>query len=124
MNQGADALILDDEGRVLLVRRADDGLWAMPGGWVEPGETPELAVVRETLEETGLVVSARRLLHTARRAGSVHHIYDCVVLGGELRPSHESTEVAFRSHGAVEEWHADHRLRIQAAIEVREAPVP
>jgi ADP-ribose pyrophosphatase YjhB (NUDIX family) len=46
MNEGADALILDDEGRVLLVRRADDGLWAMPGGWAELGETPELAVVR------------------------------------------------------------------------------
>jgi ADP-ribose pyrophosphatase YjhB (NUDIX family) len=124
MNEGADALILDDEGRILLVRRADDGLWAMPGGWVEPGETREQAVVRETREETGLVVSARRLLHTAHRAGTVHLTYECVVLGGELRSSRESTDVAFRSHVIVEEWHADHQGRIQAAIGVHETPIP
>lgn len=47
---GADALVQNGRGEVLLVRRADDGRWAMPGGWVDPGETPEQAVVRENLE--------------------------------------------------------------------------
>jgi ADP-ribose pyrophosphatase YjhB (NUDIX family) len=36
VREGSDALIVDDDGRVLLVRRADDGVWAMPGGWVDP----------------------------------------------------------------------------------------
>jgi ADP-ribose pyrophosphatase YjhB (NUDIX family) len=124
VNEGADALILDDQGRILLVRRADDGLWAMPGGWVEPDETPEQAVVRESLEETGLVVSARRLLHTAQRACSVHHTFECVVVGGQLRPSSESTEAAFRSHIAIEDWHTDHGGRIEAAIKARTTPLP
>jgi ADP-ribose pyrophosphatase YjhB (NUDIX family) len=47
MNVGADALVVDDDGRVLLVRRADDRLWAMPGGWVDAAETPEQGAVRE-----------------------------------------------------------------------------
>ena len=38
---GAEAVVTDDADRVLLVRRADDETWAMPGGWVEPGEAPE-----------------------------------------------------------------------------------
>jgi 8-oxo-dGTP diphosphatase len=52
-------------GRVLLVhRRADDGAppWVLPGGKLEPGESPEAAAVREVLEETGLTVEARQLL--------------------------------------------------------------
>ena len=39
---GADAAIFDREGRILLVRRSDDGLWCLPCGWVEPNESPEL----------------------------------------------------------------------------------
>jgi mutator protein MutT len=58
MRAGADALVQNERDEVLLVRRADDGRWAMPGGWVDPGETPEQAVVREVAEETGLQVSS------------------------------------------------------------------
>ncbi|HET9091993.1 MAG TPA: NUDIX domain-containing protein [Acidimicrobiales bacterium] len=49
-------LPFDEEGRVLLVRQSDDGLWATIGGSVEPDESPHEAAVRETAEETGLVV--------------------------------------------------------------------
>ena len=55
----AGAVVVDAEGRVLLVRRArppSAGTWTLPGGRVEAGETPEAAVVREVLEETGLAV--------------------------------------------------------------------
>jgi len=51
---GGDAAIIDDEGRILLIQRADNGLWAMPGGALEVGETPAEGVVREALEETGV----------------------------------------------------------------------
>lgn len=51
------AVVLDDLDRILLVRfqLADGGLWATPGGGVEPGETPEATIRRELHEEVGLV---------------------------------------------------------------------
>jgi 8-oxo-dGTP diphosphatase len=56
--EGAAAVIFDDAGRVLLVRENyGKRRWSLPGGAIEPGETPEQAVVRETMEET--LVTAR-----------------------------------------------------------------
>lgn len=55
------AVVRDERGRVLLVRKAEDGRWSLPAGAVEPGESPQEAVARETREETGLVVRPRRL---------------------------------------------------------------
>jgi 8-oxo-dGTP pyrophosphatase MutT (NUDIX family) len=114
--EGADALVRDARGRVLLVRRADDGRWAMPGGWVDPGETPEQSVVREVAEETGLRVSAPRLLHTKRRPASVHYTFGCELEGGDLGASDESLEVAFVSPDDIGEWHTDHHERLTAAL--------
>jgi 8-oxo-dGTP pyrophosphatase MutT (NUDIX family) len=114
--EGADALVRDARGRVLLVRRADDGSWAMPGGWVDPGETPERAVVREVAEETGLRVSAPRLLHTKQRPASVHYTFGCKLDGGDLRTSDESLEVAFVSPDEIDQWHTDHHDRLTAAL--------
>jgi 8-oxo-dGTP diphosphatase len=114
--EGADALVRDERGRVLLVRRADDGRWAMPGGWVDPGETPEQAVVREVAEETGLRVSAPRLLHTKQQPASVHYTFGCKLDGGELRTSDESLEVAFVLPDEIDQWHTDHHERLTAAL--------
>jgi ADP-ribose pyrophosphatase YjhB (NUDIX family) len=114
--EGADALVRDARGRVLLVRRADDGRWAMPGGWVDPGETPEQAVVREVAEETGLQVSAPRLLHTEQRPASVHYTFGCTLDGGDLRPSDESLEVAFVWPDEIDQWHTDHQRRLATAL--------
>jgi acetyl-CoA carboxylase carboxyl transferase subunit beta len=53
----AGAVVIDDAGRVLLIRRAKPprvGAWTLPGGHIEPGETPEQAALREVLEETGV----------------------------------------------------------------------
>ena len=56
LNPGVAALIHDESGRVLLQRRSYDGLWSLPAGAVDPGESPAQAVVREVWEETGLKV--------------------------------------------------------------------
>jgi isopenicillin N synthase-like dioxygenase/ADP-ribose pyrophosphatase YjhB (NUDIX family) len=65
------AIVRDAAGRLLLVRRANppaQGLWSIPGGRVEPGETAELAVVRELVEETGLLGAVQREVGTVERA--------------------------------------------------------
>ncbi|MGI8574814.1 MAG: NUDIX hydrolase N-terminal domain-containing protein [Egibacteraceae bacterium] len=52
----------DERGRVLLVREAVDGRWALPGGWAEPHSTPSAAIAREVREEAGRGVVVSRLL--------------------------------------------------------------
>jgi len=66
------AVIRDESGRMLLIVRGHEpgkGLWSVPGGRIEPGETDEQAVVREVAEETGLRVVCGRLLGTAELPG-------------------------------------------------------
>ena len=66
------AVVHDAEGRLLLIRRGhapSAGLWSVPGGRMEPGETQEQAVVRELAEETGLAVQPVRPLGTVRIDG-------------------------------------------------------
>ncbi|MCA9935995.1 MAG: NUDIX hydrolase N-terminal domain-containing protein [Ardenticatenaceae bacterium] len=88
-----DAAVIDGNGRILLIQRADNGKWAMPGGAIEVGETPAEGVVREVLEETGAEVEALALvgIHDSRLCGSVtrHHLYQltflCQPVGGNGR---------------------------------------
>ena len=92
------AVISDDAGRLLLVKRGHEpgmGLWSIPGGRVEAGESDAAAVVREVREETGLVVAAGRLIGGVRRpagAGSEFDIrdYAATVTGGELVPGDDA----------------------------------
>ncbi len=66
--QCVGAVITDESGRMLLILRGHEpgkGLWSVPGGRIEPGETDEQAVIREVREETGLKVTCGRLLGAA-----------------------------------------------------------
>lgn len=87
------ALVLDADGRVLLVRENADGGWTLPGGWCDMGGSPAEAVVREVAEEAGLQVAPVRLLalldkHQHAHPPQMPHAYKafflCQVLGGEL----------------------------------------
>jgi 8-oxo-dGTP diphosphatase len=62
MLPGVSAMIFDQHGRVLLQRRSDTGDWATVGGAIDPGEEPADALVREILEETGIVVEPLRII--------------------------------------------------------------
>lgn len=59
---GVAVIIFDENNRVLLQKRADVGLWGIPSGHVEPGETVANAAIREVWEETGLHVMLTRLI--------------------------------------------------------------
>jgi 8-oxo-dGTP pyrophosphatase MutT (NUDIX family) len=59
---GCTAVVFDDDGRVLLVKRADNGRWALVTGILEPGEQPAVGALREVEEETGVIAEAERLL--------------------------------------------------------------
>jgi len=104
----AGAIVRDGEGRLLLIRRGREpgrGLWSLPGGRCEPGEDTAAAAVRETYEETGLVVTAGRLVGRVERPGlaGVTYVIDdlaCTVSGGTLRAGDDATEV--RWVGAAE----------------------
>ena len=77
-----DAAVFDANGRLLLIQRADNGQWALPGGALEVGETPAAGVEREAFEETGVRCQAVRLVGVfdSRLAGAAsrHHMYQFI----------------------------------------------
>jgi len=90
---------------VLLVQELSDGLWTLPGGWADPGDTPAAAVEREIREESGYEARAVRLLAVYDRATQGHQpphpfsIYKlfflCELTGGEPASSIETSGVRF-----------------------------
>ncbi len=133
-----DAAVIDDEGRILLIRRADNHKWAMPGGAMAVGETPAQSVVREVFEETGVRCEPVALvgIHDSRLCGTIarfhlyHFLFLCKALNGgqvEHAPSHaqEVLDVRWfaedelpadmdpghvtRVGEAFRIWHGDHR---------------
>jgi 8-oxo-dGTP diphosphatase len=94
------AVIQDGDGRLLLIRRGREpgaGLWSLPGGRIEPGETDQQAVSREVLEETGLVVDCGALLGRAELPGPDGAVIDvgdyrAAVTGGELAAGDDAAD--------------------------------
>ncbi len=62
MLPSVSGFVFDDEGRLLLARHGDVGLWAAPGGGIDPDERPETAVARELREELGVEIEVRGLI--------------------------------------------------------------
>ncbi|MFL6129154.1 MAG: NUDIX hydrolase [Mycobacteriales bacterium] len=97
----AGAVVHDPVGRLLMVRRGQEpgrGLWSLPGGRCEPGETAAETAVREVREETGLDVAAGPLLGRVERSGPGGVVYviddvSCTVVGGELSPGDDADDV-------------------------------
>ncbi len=98
------------DGEILLVRERSDGLWSLPGGWADVGETPRQGVVKEVREEAGLEVRAVKLLalYDQRGRGARPHplhilkaFFLCEISGGEVRPGLETFEVAFFAEDAL-----------------------
>jgi ADP-ribose pyrophosphatase YjhB (NUDIX family) len=87
------AVVGNDQGELLLVKRADSGVWLYPTGWADVGYSASEVVVKEVLEETGMQVEPLRLIAVLdglrqgfTRVPLYSLIFHCRVLGGELRP--------------------------------------
>ncbi len=92
------AVVTDEAGRLLLVRRANEpgrGLWSLPGGRVEPGETDAEALAREVAEETGLAVRVGRLVGRVRIGSYDVGDYVCTVLGGTMAAATDALDVGY-----------------------------
>ena len=132
----ASAVIFDQAGRVLLMLRADNHHWGIPGGRAEIGESIAQTVVREVFEETGLRVSVKRLIGVysdpARYSIAsypngdvvqfVNVCFECVVESGALCGSDEGRDLGFFDPQQLPaNTLLAHRLRIDDALTQREA---
>jgi ADP-ribose pyrophosphatase YjhB (NUDIX family) len=130
------AVVRDEQGRLLMIHRTDNDLWALPGGGHEIGEFIADTVVREVREETGIEVEVTGLtgIYTNPRHvmayddGEVRQQFSiCFTarpIGGELRASSESREVRWVDPADLDQlpMHPSMRLRITHALEGRTQP--
>ncbi|WP_433269644.1 NUDIX hydrolase [Actinosynnema sp. CS-041913] len=130
------AFVLDDSGRLLMIRRTDNDLYSIPGGAQDVGETIGHTVVREVKEETGFDVEPTDLIGVYSDPAHVISYTDGEVrqefsicfrarlVGGELRTSSESSEVHWvdREALAALNVHPSIRLRIEHGFENRATP--
>jgi ADP-ribose pyrophosphatase YjhB (NUDIX family) len=121
---GAGAAIFNEDGQILLVKRADNGKWGFPAGGVEPNESAAAAAVRETKEETGIDVKIVELVgvyHEKAGKSNPHSVvpvfYLCERMGGTLQSSHETDEVRYWDIDDVPVWHSDARTWATDAYE-------
>jgi 8-oxo-dGTP diphosphatase len=99
-------IVHDAAGRLLLIKRGNEpgrGLWAVPGGRVEPGETDKEAVVREIFEETGLDVIPGTLAGSVMIGPFAINDYVCALAGGTLKAGDDATEVRWVDAAAFSE---------------------
>jgi 8-oxo-dGTP diphosphatase len=103
------AVVTDSRGRLLLIKRGHEpgaGLWSLPGGRIEPGETDAEALVREMFEETGLTVEPGRLLGRVQRTGLRGDVIDirdyaATVTGGTLRAGDDAADARWVAAGEL-----------------------
>jgi ADP-ribose pyrophosphatase YjhB (NUDIX family) len=91
-------LPITDAGEIVLIRRGIEpglGSWAQPGGFLEVDETVNQAAIRETFEETGLLVEPGEIvgLYTRLEAAVVTIVFEARIIGGVAAPTHEATEI-------------------------------
>jgi ADP-ribose pyrophosphatase YjhB (NUDIX family) len=130
------AFIQDGEGRILMIRRTDNDLYAIPGGQLELGETLSQAVIREVREETGVdceVIGVVGLYSNPKHVigyddGEVRQEFSICFransIGGDLHTSNESSEVRWVCGSQLKDLsvHPSILLRIEHALQGRDRP--
>jgi ADP-ribose pyrophosphatase YjhB (NUDIX family) len=130
-----NAVVFNEKKEVLLAKRTDNGLWCIPGGHVDLGETLAEACLRELYEETGLKAEVVQLvglysdtkgsLHIAQGPEwhTVRVSFLCKVIGGAVRPSEETSEIKYFNVGQLPALITDHAQRIQDAFDKKQQAI-
>ncbi len=123
---GVAAVVTDERGRILVVRRRDNGRWEIPGGALELDESVHDGLCREVEEETGLRVEALGLTGVYKnvKLGVVALIFRARVTGGAMRTSEESSAVTWFDMDEVERAFAEpYAVRVRDALAGSGPPV-
>ena len=121
---GCDVFILNERNELLLIQRADNGLWALPGGYQELGETPQECAIRECLEETGFNVEILDLIgvfsslkyelknYPVKDIEICHLFFLGKVISGKEMTSVESKTISWFPENALPQLSDGHEIRI------------
>ena len=133
----ANVIVINDRGEILMIRRTDNGNWAVPGGGMDLGESITDTAVRETQEETGITCEITGLtgIYTSPRHvirytsnNEVRQEFSIVFtarpVGGQLRPSSETAEPRWVAPMTISglNMHPSMRQRIQHYLDNRPQP--
>ena len=122
---GCDVFVVNDQHEVLLIRRSDNGFWALPGGCQNLGETAKECAIRECFEESGLIVVIEALLgvwssqcypyvnYPWKDNEFSHVVFSGRIVGGQATPSEETTEIGWFGEKSLPELSDGHKPRIE-----------
>lgn len=119
-------VVVREDGRVLVIRRADNGAWEAPGGVLELDERPEDGVCREVLEETGVKVDPVRLsgVYKNMERAIVALVFLCRPVGGAEQTSAETSEVRWFTREEVRSRMTEaYAVRVLDALDSTTPPV-
>jgi ADP-ribose pyrophosphatase YjhB (NUDIX family) len=129
-----NVVVVNHAGAILLIRRTDNGNWALPGGGIDLGESVAQAAVRETFEEPGIECAItgivgiysdpkRVIFYTSN--GELSIVLTARLLGGQPTPSSESSEVRWVPESELPGYTMDRsmRTRINDFLARNESPV-
>ncbi len=113
------AAIIDDQGRFLAIRRADNGRWEPPGGVLELDESIEQGLIREVAEETGLQVEPVALtgVYKNMRRGIVALVFRCAIIGQTAHPPREISEIAWLTSDELSRMNEAYRVRLLDSLD-------
>lgn len=131
---GCDVFVTNENDEVLLIKRSDNGFWALPGGCHDLGESPKLCAVRECREESGYEVEITELLgvyssscyeyinYPWKNNQFAHILFKAAIVGGAPKTSSETTEVAWFSEKNLPPLSDGHGPRIQTGYAALKDP--
>ncbi len=98
------SVVFNDADEILMVREKIDGKWSLPGGWADVGYTPAEVAVKETIEEAGMTVRAKKLLGVMDKRchdhpEDIYYAYKifilCEQVDNRIHPGYETSEAGF-----------------------------